>query len=66
VFCPPVPLWSETRFNSTDNDFLSVVSYRCKSGAHFKDHKEDAQLERTTQCNITKEWLPPITDCVGR
>ncbi|KAI0230936.1 hypothetical protein LSAT2_018689 [Lamellibrachia satsuma] len=65
VFCPPVPLWSEAQFNSTDNNFLAVITYSCKAGSHFVDHEEDPTLERTALCNITKEWMPPITDCVA-
>ena len=36
------------------------------SSSKFVDVKEDPQLERTSLCNITKDWMPPITDCVGR
>ena len=36
VFCPPVPAWSETEFNSSINEFESVVMYWCKNLYQFK------------------------------
>ena len=65
VYCPPLPYWSETQFNSTDNDFLSVVTYWCNDGYAFKGHTSHPGNETvlSSMCIASKKWYPEIVDC---
>ena len=65
VFCPPLPYWSETEFNSTDNNFLSVVTYWCNDGYAFKGHtsKPGNETVLSSMCLASKQWYPSILDC---
>jgi len=65
VFCPPLPYWSETQFNSTDNNFLSVVTYWCNDGYAFKGHssKPGNETVLSSMCLASKQWYPAILDC---
>jgi len=66
VFCPPLPYWSETQFNSTDNNFLSVVTYWCNDGYAFKGYssKPGNETVLSTMCLASKQWYPAILDCL--
>lgn len=67
VFCPPVPQWDEADYNSTDNSFLAVVSYKCHTNFSFEDSKDlaDGQnVEKISTCLEIKVWDPPFDDCV--
>ena len=66
VFCPPVPYWSETQFNSTDNNFLSVITYWCNDGYAFKGHstKPGNETVLSSMCLASKQWYPSILDCL--
>ena len=65
VFCPPLPYWSETLFNSTDNNFLSVVTYWCNDGYAFKGYtsKPGNETVLSSMCLASKTWYPAILDC---
>ena len=65
VFCPPLPYWSETQFNSTDNNFLSVITYWCNDGYAFKGHttKPGNETVLSSMCLASKQWYPAILDC---
>jgi len=65
VFCPPLPYWSETQFNSTDNNFLSVVTYWCNDGYAFKGYssKPGNETVLSSMCLASKQWYPAILDC---
>lgn len=65
VFCPPLPYWSQSIFNTTDNNFLSVAEYHCKEGSAFKSsHDLPGNLSvLTTTCQPSKQWQPPIETC---
>jgi hypothetical protein len=63
VFCPPVPYWSDTHFNSTDNNFLSVITYWCNDGFKFKGYPAGNQTILSSMCLASKQWYPAILDC---
>jgi hypothetical protein len=66
VFCPPVPWWTETIFNSTLNEFNAEVSYWCEEAYVFTDAANNPGTIKTSTCTHAKIWEPPIEDCVGR
>jgi len=65
VYCPPLPYWSETQFNSTNNDFLSVVTYWCNDGYAFKGYssKPGNETVLSSMCIASKQWYPAVLDC---
>ncbi len=65
VFCPPLPWWGHTEFNSTVNEFLSVVSYWCEDGYSFEDSYEVPDRVKRSVCEESKIWNPAIDDCLG-
>ena len=65
MFCPPVPYWDAT-FNSTDNEFHAVVTYKCKGGYAFEDSNRDVNVEKIARCIEAKVWEPPIQSCVRK
>lgn len=64
VFCPPVPQWGDMTFNSTSNEFNSVVAYECNDKYAFADLKTNPLKQRQSICNENKQWVPNIEDCV--
>lgn len=65
VFCPPLPHWSRSVFNTTDNNFLSNVQYHCKNGSAFKfslDLPGNLTI-LTSTCSPSKKWDPPLETC---
>jgi len=65
VFCPPLPYWSEAQFNSTNNDFLSVVTYSCSDGYAFEGYstKPGNETVLTSMCLASKQWYPDVLPC---
>lgn len=67
VYCPPLPIWTAAEFNSTDNNFLSTVSYTCQSGYAFTAYKNNPGNGTTlaSTCEQNKQWYPTIQSCVA-
>ena len=62
IHCPPLPVWRNILFHTTDRVYNTKGLYRCQQGFNFSDN----EVIRSSTCYSSGQWELALYECIGK